>query len=107
MSQLAIPTGSFRPRHYLTLATVSIVVLGCLAVLSAADGAKGVSIDVPGFSGIRIHPGNRPGDTDGCLLPGQTRQPSSVGNSVLACGALQMKLSAALSAGEPVTITIA
>jgi hypothetical protein len=26
--------------------------------------------NVPGFSGIRIHPGNIDDDTDGCLIPG-------------------------------------
>ncbi|GAB2550025.1 DUF5675 family protein [Spirosoma aerophilum] len=29
-------------------------------------------INVPGFGGIRIHKGNYVGNTDGCLLPGQT-----------------------------------
>lgn len=38
-------------------------------------------IGVPGFAGIRIHPGNYAVDTDGCLLTGETRSVDFVGNS--------------------------
>lgn len=41
-------------------------------------------MDVPGFEGIRIHPGNTTGDTEGCLLPGLERRKDSVGSSQLA-----------------------
>ena len=38
-------------------------------------------IDVPGFQGIRIHPGNDARDTEGCLLPGFKRHGESVQES--------------------------
>jgi hypothetical protein len=50
---------------------------------------------VPGFSGIRIHPGNTAADTDGCILVGRTRGVNAVLNSRAAFQALFGKLQAA------------
>lgn len=41
-------------------------------------------IAVPGYTGIRMHPGNSSADTDGCLLPGENRTPGRLINSTLA-----------------------
>ena len=59
-------------------------------------------INVPGFVGIRIHPGNTDKDTEGCILVGTSRRKDFVGNSRLAFGALFAKLQAAKS----ITITV-
>lgn len=50
---------------------------------------------VPGFDYIEIHPGNKPADTLGCCLVGETRSaaaPDWIGNSVLAFTSLVARL---------------
>jgi len=62
-------------------------------------------MNVPDFTGIRIHPGNAPKDTEGCLLPGITRDTDFVGNSLAAFGQLYRKIHAAMER-EKITIEI-
>jgi len=64
-------------------------------------------LSVPGFDGIRIHPGNTAADTEGCILPGADRLGKSVGRSRVAFDALFTKIHEALDKGERVTIEIA
>ncbi|MGH7184513.1 MAG: DUF5675 family protein [Nitrospiraceae bacterium] len=64
-------------------------------------------VDVPGFTGVRIHPGNTEFDTEGCLLPGTDRDINAgiVSRSVLAFVVLFDKIKDALES-ESVYLTI-
>lgn len=64
-----------------------------------------VLIGVPGFTGIRIHSGNTPFDTLGCLLTGKGRAVDKVTESMKAFEELFAKLENALK-NERVFITI-
>lgn len=61
---------------------------------------------VPGFAGVRIHPGNVPADTDGCILVGCDRLAKSLGRSRKAFGDLWAKLVVAQRKHEPITLEI-
>jgi hypothetical protein len=55
-------------------------------------------VDVPNYSGVRIHPGNTDADTLGCILVGQSKAADSIGSSRAAFAALMPKLEAAAQA---------
>ena len=61
---------------------------------------------VPGFTGVRIHPGNTAADTEGCILVGNDRLGKSLGHSRDAFNALFPKIRDAIARGEPVTLEI-
>jgi hypothetical protein len=63
-------------------------------------------LNVPGFTGVRIHSGNTAKDTEGCILVGDYAAPGYIKNSRAAYRQLFSKLSAAVKRGETLTITI-
>ena len=67
-------------------------------------------VNVPGFDGIRIHPGNSHEDTAGCLLVGEGVHELSgeprLTKSVSAFNCLYEKIEEALEAGESVSIYV-
>lgn len=63
-------------------------------------------LNVAGFGGVRIHPGNDAGDTEGCILVGMDREPKRIGRSRLAFDALFAKLEAAQRRGEKIMLEI-
>jgi hypothetical protein len=62
-------------------------------------------LNVKGYLGIRIHPGNTAADSEGCLLPGTTKAKDFVGNSRIAFDALFKKMKA-VEKKEKIYITI-
>jgi len=63
-------------------------------------------VGVPGFEGVRLHPGNTIADTEGCLLPGRLRAAQRVGESRVAFDRLFTQIEAALARGEAVYLSI-
>ena len=65
-------------------------------------------LDVPNFSGIRMHTGNTTADTDGCILVGQddVDEDAWLGNSKVTFPRVYDAIDSALQRGETVWITI-
>ena len=63
-------------------------------------------LDVPHFSGILIHSGNTPADTEGCILVGENKVKGQVINSRATLFRLLDILDEADSRGEDIYITI-
>lgn len=63
-------------------------------------------LNVPGFSGVRIHTGNTDKDTEGCILVGTTRGPDQVLGSRVAYEQVFGAIRDARARGESVKIDV-
>lgn len=100
--ETAIPTGTYRVR----LDIVSPKYAGVKWYKDFCGGRMPRLMDVPGFDGILIHPGNTALDSWGCILPGKNTAVGKVTSSRDTFSALYKKMLAAAKKGEEITITI-
>lgn len=63
-------------------------------------------LEVKGFNGVLIHPGNTADDTSGCILVGQNKGKGRVVNSIDTFGKLMSKLLMARAEGKDIFIKI-
>lgn len=63
-------------------------------------------VGVEGFEGVRIHPGNGPEHTEGCILPGSCTSLDFVGNSRATFNRLFELMEAAYAAEKEITIEV-
>lgn len=74
--------------------------------MAGRDVLMPLLVGVPGFEGVRVHPGNDAEDTEGCLLPGLARQVDHVTESTAAYLRLYRKIAEAQARKEAVSLTI-
>lgn len=63
-------------------------------------------LNVPGYEGVRIHPGNDASSTEGCLLVGQNKAVGKVLNSRATFDPLHQQIKETIAQGGNVFITI-
>lgn len=100
--ETAIPTGTYKIR----MDVVSPKYEAVAFYKQLCGGRMPRLMDVPGFEGILIHPGNTALDSWGCLIPGKNKIKGGVTQSRDTFRALYNKLEVAHKKGEEITIEI-
>lgn len=96
--QTAIPTGKYK----IDMNTVSPK-FGNSSWAKLYKGIVPRLINVPGYSGVLIHPGNTASDTSGCILLGQNKVVGQIINSQVTWKAFMQKVT---SCKEAINIAI-
>lgn len=100
--ETAIPAGSYPLR--LDIISPKYSAIGWYR--SLCGGRMPRVIDVPGFSGVLIHPGNGPEDTRGCVLVGRNTVKGGLTKSRDTFAELYRRMAEAVGRGEPLTLEI-
>lgn len=101
--ETAIPTGTYTIRMDIASAKFA----KSSWYINNCNGSKMPRLmDVPGYEGILIHPGNKALDTFGCILVGKNDVKGMVTKSKDYFLSLYNKMYAAYKKGEQITITI-
>lgn len=103
-SKTAIPTGTYEITLNITSPKYSNYSKYKWA--KAIDAKVPRLLNVPGFEGILMHPGNSDKDSSGCILVGENTVVGKVLNSVNTFNKLYAKLKQAADQGEKIIITI-
>ena len=100
--ETAIPTGTYN----VAMNVVSPKYSAVKWYKDLCGGKMPRLLDVPGFDGILIHPGNTAIDSCGCILVGRNTKVGQVTQSRDTFKKLYRKMKAAHERGEKITITI-
>ena len=100
--ETAIPVGSYT----VSLDVVSPKYSAVAWYQDLCEGKMPRLLDVPGFEGILIHPGNTALDSYGCILVGRNTKVGQLTESKATFRKLYQKMKAAWQRGEKITLTI-
>ena len=100
--ETAIPKGTYRVR----MDIVSPKYAGVKWYKDFCGGRMPRLMDVPGFDGILIHPGNTALDSWGCILPGRNTKVGKLTESRACFQELYKLMKSAADRGETITIEI-
>ena len=98
----AIPTGTYE----IVLNVQSSKYKKSKAMMQFCQAYMPRLLNVPGYNGVLIHPGNSASDTEGCIIPGKNNKVGWVSNSTNYFKELYNKMKIANKKGENITIEI-
>lgn len=98
----AIPTGTYE----IVLNVQSSKYKKSKAMMQFCQAYMPRLLNVPGYNGVLIHPGNSASDTEGCIIPGKNDKVGWVSNSTNYFKELYNKMKIANKKGENITIEI-